>query len=63
MNIVKIVGFLILAVLWIWLSAALLASGVTLKNLFIVMASAIIIFVPLWKKYVRQDNNDGDNGR
>lgn len=55
MNIVKIVGFLLLALLWLWLSASLLASGLTLKNLFLVVASAIIIFVPLWKKYVRPD--------
>lgn len=55
MNIVKIVGFLLLALLWLWLSAALLASGLTFKNIFLVVASAIIIFVPLWKKYVRHD--------
>ena len=55
MNIVKTVGFLLLALLWLWLSSAVLASGLTLKNMFIVVASAIIIFVPLWKKYGRQN--------
>lgn len=55
MNPVKIAGFAILALLWLWLSWSLLAlGGVNLKNIFIVVASAIIIFVPLWKKYGRQ---------
>lgn len=59
MNIVKIVGLIILALVWVWLCQALITrgGGLTLKNLMIIGASGIIIFVPLWKKYFRQDNN------
>ncbi|MFG6427657.1 hypothetical protein [Lepagella muris] len=56
MQPVKIAGFSVLALLWIWLSLTLLLSGgFNFKNLFLVVASGIIIFVPLWKKYIRQD--------
>lgn len=59
MSTIKIIGFSILALLWFWLSRAIVVQGggFTLKNIFLIVASAIIIFVPLWKKYVRQDNN------
>lgn len=57
MNPVKIAGFSFLALLWVWLSWSLIAhGGVNLKNIFLIVASGIIIFVPLWKKYIRQDN-------
>lgn len=50
-------GFVItgaLALLWIWLAMRmLLYAGVTLYNIFVLVASAIIIFVPLWRKYFR----------
>ncbi len=53
MNVVKIAGFLLLVLVWLWLCWSLLSlgGGVTLKNIFLIVASAIIIFVPLWKKY------------
>lgn len=59
MNLGKIAGLIILALVWVWLCRALIVSGggVTLKNLLLIGASGIIIFVPLWKKYFRQDNN------
>lgn len=43
----------VLALIWVWLVIILLSrgGGFTLKNLFIVAASGIIIFVPLYKKY------------
>lgn len=55
MSFPKIAGVILLGMLWIWLSIGLFnsAGGFTLKNLFIVAASGIIIFVPLWKKYKR----------
>lgn len=58
MNPVKIAGLIILALVWVWLCRALIVSGggVTLKNLLLIAISGIIIFVPLWKKYFRQDN-------
>lgn len=60
MNYGKIIGFSIIVILWLWLSWALLTTekGFNLKNLFIVACSGIIIFVPLWKKYFRKDNNE-----
>lgn len=59
MNLTRIAGLIVLALVWIWLSQALLFSGggITLKNIFLIGASGIIIFVPLWKKYFRQENN------
>lgn len=60
MNAVRIVGFAVLALVWVWLSWSLLAlgGGFNLKNIFLIVASGIIIFVPLWKKYGRRyDNN------
>lgn len=59
MNVVKIAGLVILALVWIWLCQALIirGGGVTPKNILLIGASGIIIFVPLWKKYFRQDNN------
>lgn len=60
MNLVKIAGFSILALVWLWLCQSLVTAGggFTLKNLFLIVASGIIIFVPLWKKYVRRENNN-----
>ena len=55
MSIGKAIGFGLLSLLWIWLVATLIRSGggFTFKNLFLIIASGIIIFVPLWKRYVR----------
>lgn len=59
MNLTKIAGIAILALVWVWLCLALIFSGggITLKNILLIGASGIIIFVPLWKKYFRQENN------
>ena len=59
MGIGKILGFSLLALLWIWLCYIMVVSGggLTLKNIFIIVASGIIIFVPLWKKYFRKQQN------
>lgn len=55
MNAIRIGGMLLLLALWIWLSVSLfrLGGGITLKNIFLVGASGIIIFLPLWRKYVK----------
>lgn len=53
MKVNRIAGLLILGVVWLWLVQALLrqGGGFTFKNLFLIVASGIIVFVPLWKKY------------
>lgn len=58
MSIGKAIGFGILALIWCWLCVVLLtnAGGFTFKNLFLIVTSGIIIFVPLWKKYISKDN-------
>lgn len=55
-----IIAILFLALLWCWLCWTLLASGggFTAKNVFVIIASGIIIFVPLYKKYVRPTLQD-----
>lgn len=51
----KIIGFAVLFLLWLWLAYAVLAAGgINLKNLFVVVASGIIVFVPIWKKYFKK---------
>ncbi len=57
---VKIAGLAILAIVWIWLCRAIIcyAGGFTLKNIFLIVASGIIIFVPLWKKYFAPTGNN-----
>lgn len=56
MNAVKIAGCSLLVVIWVWLCHALIvgAGGFTFRNIFLIITSGIIIFVPLWKKYFRQ---------
>lgn len=43
----------VVALLWLWLAYYALAPGVTLLKLFWVAISGIIVFVPLYKKYIR----------
>lgn len=54
----KIAGLLLLAALWLWLCVELirLGGGITLKNLLIIAMTGIVIFVPLWKRYVAPEN-------
>ena len=50
----KIAGLILLALIWIWLVYMLFSrGGLDLKNIFIAVASGIIIFVPLWKRYIQ----------
>ena len=57
MKLSVIIRFAILGVLWLALVAAIvLRSQFTLYTAFVIVASAIIIFVPVYKKYVKNDN-------
>ncbi len=59
MDTSKIIGFVVLFLVWIWLVWAMLShGGINLKNLLIAAMTAIIIFLPLYKKYIRGDKSD-----
>ena len=50
-----IVRFIILGLLWLGLVAYILMHAhFTLYTAFVIVASAIIIFVPMYKKYVKK---------
>lgn len=50
-----IIRFVILGVLWLGLVCYLIAHApVTLYTVFVIVASAIIVFVPMYKKYIRK---------
>lgn len=54
------IRFAILALLWIALVGMIVfrTEKFTLYTLFVIVASAIIIFVPMYKKYVKNDRRD-----
>ena len=60
-----VIRFLIIGMLWavacVWYVGRLLGSGreITLLSLFPLIASGVIVFVPLYKKYVRNDGKKG----
>lgn len=50
-----IIGLSLLALIWLWLAWMLLtAGGVNLRNILVLAMSAIIIFVPLYKKFIKK---------
>ncbi|MDE5687792.1 MAG: hypothetical protein K2I18_04105 [Paramuribaculum sp.] len=52
-----------IVLLWLALCFIVVSSQrFTLRVLFILVASAIIVFVPLYKKYVRPKDNDDSRG-
>lgn len=54
-----LLGLSILFMVWMWLAWLLLSrGGVNLKNLIILAMSAIIVFVPLWKKFFKGGQNN-----
>lgn len=61
MNGFKIAGFSLILILWLWLCQGVVRApgGFTLHKLLIIVFSAILIFVPLYKKYIRT----GDSNR
>lgn len=52
-----ILRFVIVGLLWLAVCGALLvrSQSVTLYTLFVIAASGIIVFVPMYKKYVKND--------
>lgn len=60
MNIIKFAGLILLVLIWLWLCWSLIAltGGFTLKNILLIVASGIIIFVPIWKKHAGINNPD-----
>lgn len=51
----KIAGLILLSLLWIWLVYYLFSrGGLDLRNILVAVFSGIIIFVPLWKRYIRR---------
>lgn len=51
-------GMLLLVVLWIWLARALIVhgGGFSPKNILLLVMTAIIIFVPIYKKYLKNSD-------
>ncbi len=59
MNTSVIVRFVLLGIAWLGLVYMLLTSAkFTAYTAFVIVASAIIIFVPVYKKYVSNGRND-----
>ncbi len=59
MNTSVIIRFVILGVLWLAVVALLLSTRPLTPYLaFVIVASAIIVFVPMYKKYVKNDKKD-----
>ena len=55
MNTSVIVRFVILGLLWLGLVCYIVAhTRMSLYTVFVFFASAIIIFVPMYKKYIRK---------
>ena len=54
-----IFGFIVLALVYIWLAWLILSkSSVTLYNILLILMAGMIIFVPLYRKYmVKEDKN------
>ncbi len=70
MSVSVILRFVIIGLLWLGICAILITRMIaqqiplTLVSLFPVIASGFIIFIPLYKKYVGNNNKrDSDNCR
>lgn len=62
----NIIRFSILGLLWLWLaSTIIIRGGFNLINLFWIVASGILVFVPLWRKYVapQTEGSNRANGK
>lgn len=56
MTTANIIRFTILGILWLLLVGYLVSHAkLTLYLIFVIVASAIIIFVPVYKKYVKNN--------
>ncbi|MDE7414578.1 MAG: hypothetical protein K2N05_12435 [Muribaculaceae bacterium] len=57
---IRVIGIVVLGMVWLWLGWGFLtAKGVNLLNLIILFMTGIIIFVPLYKKYFRDNRANG----
>lgn len=58
MNTANVIRFAILGLLWLGLVATIIvrSARITAYTVFVIIASAIIIFVPMYKKYVKNGN-------
>lgn len=56
-----IIRFVLLGVAWLATVALLVATSprITAYLVFVIVASAIIVFVPMYKKYVKGGKNKG----
>ncbi|MGN0237804.1 MAG: hypothetical protein ACI4AK_06960 [Lepagella sp.] len=54
-----LLGFIFLALVYIWMAWLILSkSSVTLYNILLIVMAGVIIFVPLYRKYVvKEDKN------
>lgn len=54
-----IIRFLLLGIAWLALVLAILlrTPKITLYTIFVIFASAVIVFVPVYKKYVKNGRN------
>lgn len=58
-KLIRYCGLGLLLAAWIWLAWGFLAAkGITLLNLIILVMTAIIIFVPLYKKYFTAQSSE-----
>lgn len=49
------IGISVLAIVWLWIAAyVFIRAGVTLVNILWVAISGIIVFVPLYKRYIKK---------
>lgn len=52
-----LIGVVILTIAWLWLAWMLLSlGGLTLKNIIILAMSAVIVYVPIVKKFSKREN-------
>lgn len=59
MNKPLIFRLVCIVLLWLALCYILITSApMTLRTLFVIVASGIIVFVPLYKKHFRKGSND-----
>ncbi|MDE6026453.1 MAG: hypothetical protein K2G23_00070 [Muribaculaceae bacterium] len=61
---IRMTGIGILFLVWLWLAWGFLSSkGVTLLNLIILAMTGIIIFLPLYKRYILGLQSDSKKDR
>ncbi len=52
-------GFIVLALVYIWMAWLILSkSSVTLYNILLIVMAGVIIFVPLYRKYIMKEDKN-----